>query len=282
MEIIEIDKKNVDDIGYMIPPDVSENIGRQWYRGLVSDNASAGIVWEYKNANDDEADTTSEIVWASGDDKEVLEALLASYHINIMSESAVRSDFEMSKDSRNETLKSALYEDRFKIENLESRDIYVTVGDFSRLKLKKNKTPFYIRPLEEVEYRKFKNGVIDCVFEGKKGLLEDLAWISPDWFDEEISSCVVMDEIVKGFLLIHRTATGILIVELLFSSGIEPRKYLLEMIKFSIRAAIKKYPPDTKILLRRHNSAVQMLVKKMFPDKKGDEVMACSRQEIGR
>ncbi len=284
MGITEINSENVNEKGSLIPPDVAENIGRLWYRGLTLDSTdgngiSAGIVWEYKNADEDEIDTKSEIIWASGNSKEELNEVLESYHMAIETEQAESSSFELPQSHQDNLLRSALSEDGFEIKDVESRDVYVTVKDLTRLKLKKSKSPFYIKLLGQLEGRQFKNGVVDCLFQGKKGLMEDFAWLNPDWFEQDISSCVLMDGYVKGFLLVHKTPSGILVVELLFSAGIEPKKYLLEMIRTTVRMTIKKYPLDTKILLRRHNSAVHLLVKKLFPGKEGLQAMAGKKQE---
>ncbi len=284
MEIIEMEQGSMERTDAFVPPDVAENIGRLWFRGLIADNEEGdepcgGIVWQYRDAEDEEKDTRAEIVWAAGKNREILEGLIASYDEQSASESTTYTEFEMPLTVRTPMLKDAFSENGFEIKKTESQDVYVTVEDLRKLKFKKKKPPFYIKTLGELNYRQFRNGIIDYLFQGRSGLLDDLAWLSIDWFEPEVSSCVVLDDKVKGFLLVHRTTTGILNVEVMFSIDIDPKRTVLELVRTSIWAAINKYPPETKIRLRRHNNSVHELVKKLFPDKKGDDVMAGSRRK---
>ncbi len=284
METIEISKDNLDKEGSLLPPDVAENIGRIWIRGIVTDDdngdkSSGGIVWEYKNVDEYEKDTVAEIIWAFGENREVLYDLLAAYRIQIQDESAVVSEFEIPLNQEASMLEETFSADGFKISNSESRDIYVTVKDLKGLKLGNKKSPFYIKALRDLSFRQFRDGITDVLFQDRKGLMEDIAWVSLDWFEPDISSCVVMDDIVKGFFLIHRTATGILVAELLFSVDMGDNRTVLELIRFTLRETIKKYSPETRILLRRHNDMVHSLVKKLFPDKEGEVVMTGHRRE---
>lgn len=48
---------------------------------------------------------------------------------------------------------------------------------------------------------------------------------------------------------------------------------ILNMMRHSIRMASKNRSSDTGVLLRRHSSYVTDLVKKLFPDKKGEPVI---------
>ncbi|MCR5452855.1 MAG: hypothetical protein K6F00_09530 [Lachnospiraceae bacterium] len=281
MELFEIDQFNIDQEGSIIPPDVAENIGRLCFHGMVTgkDTQCGGIVWSYKNAEEEEKDTESEIVWFFGEGKEVLDNLLGAYRSQIEDELTVVSKIELPMDKEASLLGEALSGVGFEIENAESIDVYVTVEDIKGLKLVKKKPAFYIKPLSEVEYRQYKNGITDVMFHGRKGLLEDIAWISKEWFEQDVSSCVILDGKVKGFFLIHKTPTGTLVLELLFAVDIDPKKTVLNLLRFSAREVIKRYPPETKILIRRHSSNVNALVKNLFPDKKGDIVMSGVRQE---
>ncbi len=284
MEMIKIDRTNVDEKGSIIPPDVAENIGRLWFRGLVAqdsstDKSAGGIVWEYKNAEEFEEDTEAEIVWAAGESRKVLEELLASYSSQLQDAAAVASTFELPLDQNAPMIEEAFSGDGFEIGNSQSRDIYVTVKDLTGLKLGKKKSPFYIKALRELDLRQFRDGITDIIFQGRKGLLEDIAWVPLERFEADISSCVVMDDIVRGFFLIHRTVSGMLVAELLFSVDVDRNRTVLELIRFTVRQIIERYPPETRILLRRHNSSVRSLVKKLFPDRKGEVVMTGNRRE---
>ncbi len=284
MKIREINRDNIGDFHSLIPPDVEENIGRLWFRGYAVDdgegeNVRAGFVWEYKNADEDELDTTVEIVWVKVDDKEALDALFKTYQEQLVLESAVLSEVELPMKFHGTMTEDAFFENGFTMNNGESCDLIVTLKDIADLKLGKKKSPFYIKPLKDLDYRQFRNGVIECLFHGRKGLLQDFAWLSLDWFESDVSSSVVMDDKVEGYFLVHKMQSGMLAVVFMFSSGIDARRNVLEMVRFSIREAVKKYPLETKVIIRRHNKATHALTDKLFPGKKGEEVIVGSREE---
>jgi hypothetical protein len=51
------------------------------------------------------------------------------------------------------------------------------------------------------------------------------------------------------------------------------------MLRYSIIAALKEYPDDTVVLIRRRNEAVRALIAKLFPLKKGEQAVAGERME---
>ncbi len=284
MKVKEINRDNIDDARSLFPPDVAENIGRLWFRGFAVDdeedeNAQAGFVWEYKNADEDEVDTTAEIMWVGGDNREAIDALFETYREQIFLESVVLSNMELPMELHESVMENAFSENGFMLHNGESRDVYLTIKDIAQTKLAKKKSPFYIKALKELNFRQFRNGVIDCLFQGRKGLMQDFAWLPFDWFELDVSSCVVMDDNVEGFFLVHKTASGILVVEFMFSSGIDARKNVLEMLRFSVSEVVKKYPPETKVLIRRHNEAAFALMDKLFPGMKGAKTIIGKREE---
>ena len=284
MKSIDIDRYNIEGMRDLIPPDVAENIGRTWYRGLVAgeegNSAYRGIlIWEYKNAGSDSMPTESEIVWASGDEQKTLDLLFSGYNERIAEEHTVRSGFEFSFPPPEDAARSFFPGEGFSLKETESRDIFVTVQELSDLKLSNKEVPFYIKAIDKLNTRQFRNGVVNCLYSGRKGLLEDMVWLSRDFFDQEVSACVVMDEKAQGFLLVHETASGVLVVEFLFANSVEGNKDVLEMVRFSIRAAARKFPPETKVLLRRHNPSVKALVDKLFPGKKGAAAISGERAE---
>ncbi len=284
MKIVEIDQGNMDILLDLAPEDIMENLSRTWYHGVIlqddgDERILAAFVFEFKNADRDDMTTEAEIVWTYGDGAEVYKPLLEEYCEQISTQEAVRSYFEFPDDEEHEAVCSFLSEEGFKTSKSESRDVYVTVEDLSGMKLSKKEPPFYIKPISELTTRQYRNGIVDCLFQGRRGLVEDLAWISADWFEPDVSSCIVMDEKAKGFLLVHKTESGVLVVELLFAFSIDATKDLVELIKFAVLAAVEKYPPETKVLLRRHNDLVRALVEKLFPGRTGEKAIQGEREE---
>jgi len=99
------------------------------------------------------------------------------------------------------------------------------------------------------------------------------------WFEQDVSSCVQTDGKATGFLLVHKTESDKLVVELLFAMEPDATINLLQMIRYSVNAAAEKYPPETEVILKRHDGNSKALINKLFPDKKGAEALAGEREE---
>ena len=142
-----------------------------------------------------------------------------------------------------------------------------------RYRLGKRNIPDYIRSISDITSRQFKEAVMAAVFHGKYGLLDDLPFVPVTRFDPDLSSCVITDEKVRGLLLIHRTLNGTYVVELLYALQPDANINLLNMIRYSIRAADEFLSMDDRVILRVHNRATGLLIKKLFPNKRGDRVI---------
>ncbi len=281
MEIIEINEDNLGDYEELIGADAAANIGREYYRGVAlhenrDDMAKAALVWEYKNLEEDE-DTFSEIICLAAGNARDTDELMGEYDRQTSEESVVKSFFEFGEDKEKET--KLLKKNGFSVKKHESRDLYVTIGDMSGIKSLDKKAPPYIAPIGELMVRQFRKGIMNCLFHNRKGLLEDMATLPISWYEQDISCCVQTDGSVNGFLLIHKSGSGVLVVDLLCCFGPDYKLNLRNMMRFSLAAARKKYPPETRILLRRHNDAAFELVKLLFPDAGKSEAFYGEREE---
>ena len=281
METIRITEDNLDDYEDLIDVDAAENIGREYYRGIAVhkdpyDPPEGVLVWEYKGL-EDEKDTESEITWCHVKDQKSGKELFAAYTEEIREAEATKSFYELAESE--DSVKKALSSAGFTAREQESRDIVVTVQELADHSIAKKKIPPYITGIGELMVRQFRKGITNCVFHGRKGLLEDLEFLPMSWYDEDVSCCVQTDGKVNGFLLVNKTANGMLVVDFLFALEPDARINLIHMIRFSINAAAEKYPGDTKVVLRRHNDMTKALIEKLFPDKKGETVLAGERSE---
>ncbi len=269
MNIIELNEGNITDYKNIIDPDAAENIGREFYHGIAaeSDEASysGALIWEYKNVEDD-ADTDAEIVFINAESKEVTKELLFEFDKLSSGEDVVRSFFEVF-DIQDE-VKEGFAGDGFSVSAGESRDLFVSVSDLSALAAKK-KVPPKIVGLNDIEEVQFMQGVLNCLFCGKKGIVDDLQYIEKDWFDHDTSSAVITDGKISGMFLVHRFSSGNLMPVLLSAIGPEANKDLLYMLCFSAKKALEKYPGDTPVIIRRHSDTVDALAKKLFGEKTG-------------
>ncbi len=280
-QIIDITEENLDELKEYLGEDIAENIGREYYNGITSmnpvDGPEAAIVWCIRKA-DSFDDTESEICFFSSDDEEGGEELLEEYAGRIADDNVVRSFFEF-EEIREEAY-DLLNRDGFGVEKKEGRNIKVKLGDISKMKFAaKKKTPPYIVSLEKLSQLQFRQGVTNCMFSGRTGLNEDLTMLPVDWYDTEISACMITDGKINGFFLIHRTASGVLVPVLLFASGVNAGKDILNLLRFSVNAAAENYPPDTKVLICRHDKKTEELAAYLFPGKKGMKVYCGERAE---
>ena len=111
------------------------------------------------------------------------------------------------------------------------------------------------------------------VLHGRYGLLDDLPFLPMNWFDTELSSCVITDGAINGLLLVRRITEGLYRVELLFAMQPDANINLLNLMRYTIRAAMKNRSADDVVILRRHSASTVALVKKLFPGRKGDEII---------
>ena len=274
MKITDLNTDNVSDYEDILDEDISESIGREFYCGIVAsteDDPSVGaMIWEYRNVEDDDG-ATAELCYINADSKEDTDALLTDFAEQAMLENVSDTFFEISMlpGEVEETFK----EHGFDLKKDESRDIVVNISELSKLATMVKKIPGNIECLGNIREIQFMQGVTNCIFNGKKGLLEDLEYIEKDWFDEDISSCVITDNKISGLFLVHRFPSGKLMPVLLAAIGPDARKDILYMIVNSAQKALLTYPADTGVIIRRHNQSVRALAKKLFPNKTGETVI---------
>ncbi len=281
METVRITEDNIDEYEDIIDPDVAENIGREYFRGIavhkdVDEDPEAVLVWEYKNL-EESRDTEAEITWCKVSNEQSGQKLLEEYTAEAAESEVVKSFYELP--AGDEDARKCLTEAGFNETEKEGRDIMVTVEELSELSFVKKRIPPYVTAISELMVRQFRKGITNCVFSGRRGLLEDLEFLPMSWYDEDVSCCVQTDGKVNGFLLVNKTASGNLVIDFLFARDPDARINLVYMIRFAVNAASEKYPPETKVILRRHNEETWALVDKLFPNKKGINVCYGERSE---
>ena len=278
MSITELNTDNIEAYKDLIDPDAAESIGREFYRGVAAEageGSSPGVlIWEYKNLEED-ADTDAEIVFISSGSREVTKELLSGFNDQTSGEEVVRSFFELSDIP--EEVKDGFAGDGFSVTTGESRDLFIRVSDLSGLASKKKTTPKVVG-FKDIQEAQFMQGVINCLFNGKRGMVEDLEYIEKDWFDQAASSVVITDEKITGMFLVHRFPSGKLMPVLLTAVGPDANMDLLNMLCFSAGKALETYPGDTPVIIRRHNASVTALAKKLFGDKTGAEAVHGERR----
>ncbi|MCR5654452.1 MAG: hypothetical protein K6G07_02285 [Lachnospiraceae bacterium] len=282
MEITEITEDNVEQFMEYIDPDACENIGRRFYRAVAvtdDDTTEAAMIWELKHAEDEEVDTEGRLDWISVTDASAKKLLFEEYASRATEEEVTKSYFKFTTDAAG-SLRETFEGEGFETEDCEGDDIVVTIERLLELPMvKKTKTPPYIVELGTLKSRSFRSGVIDCMYHIHRELPEDLAALSLDWYEPDVSCYEESDGNIDGFLLVHRMTSGKLRVELLADWGPDEKKNLMYMVRFSILRAAELYPHDTEVVIHRHDSATFKLSAYLFPEAKGEESFSGQRQE---
>ncbi len=281
MEIRKITDENIEEYSDLFEADAIADIKREFFRGLAvhedgNSAASSALIWEMRNT-EEEIPTESELEYIYVGDEESAEELFRAYTGEVLEENVTKSYFEF-KDPGEKTEKVTA-KAGFDPAERESRDIVVSLSELSSLPFVKKQTQPYITAISDLMVRQYRKGITNCLFHGRKGLLEDLAFLPMSYFDQDVSSCVQTDGKANGFLLVHKTSQDDLVVDLLFAMEPDAKLNLLQMIQFSINAAVDKYPGETRVFLRRHNDMSKALIGKLFPDKTGEKVLAGERGE---
>ena len=181
--------------------------------------------------------------------------------------------FELPHDTAAE-YSSAFEAAGFSVEAAEGQTITVTIADVEKLPMAKKKVPDYIMAVSSLMVRSFRKGITNCMFHGcTGGLLPDVSFLPISWYEPEISCYVETDGKPNGFLLVHKNSEDVLEVQMLFAFGPDYVLNVAQMVAFAMSTAIAQYPPQTKILLRRHNKATAALTAKLFPGVKGEQVL---------
>ncbi len=280
MNIIDITEDNIDEYTGYIDPDMEENIGRDYFRGLLvldekDEQPVAALIWEYINLEEEDEDTESRIVWIRMDNKAAGEILMDAYTRETANEDVKRSFYKLPVKLKNEF--SLLENAGFSAKETENTVINVTLSELSKLPMVKGSAPEYIMPINEVAISQFRKGIAKCAADKRKGILDDLEFLPMNWFDMDVSCCVNINDKVSGFLLVNKTASEKIIVDLFFAYEPDAGSNLLHMMNYSVNTALAKYPGDTIVKLHIHNEMSTALVKKLFPNKKGKPCMVGER-----
>ena len=278
--LIEVDSGNAEDFSSFLDDDMKEQLGREFFRGIGALDENGGpqgvIVYELKNYSS-EKDTTSRIRHLSATDEEAKNAILNEYASRIREDQVVESFYE----SPDKTLAQYLESNGFSMQVSEALNLVVRTEEIQKIPqiLKGKKIPPYIKSISEITILQYRSFVKECLFKGYTGLMDDLAYIPKNWFETDVSACVVTDEKVKGCLLIKKSPSGLLFTMLFTAFGPDYRKNLGLMMAYSAQMIVENYADDAEVVIRRHSPDVRRLTDKFFAESKGDEVFSGTRTE---
>ncbi|MCR5101433.1 MAG: hypothetical protein K6B41_08775 [Butyrivibrio sp.] len=282
MKITEIIEDNLNQFENLIDPDMLENIHRKYYYGIAAyedDEFVGAIIWNLKYVDDIYRNTESYICLFSAISKDVGEQLLDSYFEKIRDDDVEKNSIEIKK-TNDGIAEEVLSEKGFSLKDGECSDLIVTIEQLSLLPIfKKNSYPNNIHSINELSERAFRRGIVDCMFHIQRDMEEDLDELSLGWYDVDISCYEETDGEVGGYMLVRRLSSGMLKVMLLADWGPDAQKYLLNMIRYSVKAGIDKYPLDNRIVIHRHDDSTYNLTKYLFGNIKGEPCLLGEKEE---
>ncbi len=282
MSVFEISDDNLEEFTELLGEDMTDDMNRTFYRGYGTrdddGNINGAMVYEVKGLDDDDQDTLSKVLFFKADSEEAYAELDQIYREEgVGDDDILESFYEFEDEAMAEACKNKGYSKTAK----ESEIVRIRLSDALKFEFvnKVKKLPEYIVGLEKLSVRQYRAGVKNCVFNGQNGILEDLSYLSMSWFDTEISSCTITDDEVNGFFFVRTTPSGIIMPVLLYAYGPDYIKNLALMIANSVKAAEKRYSPDTEIVIHRSRKATAALVKKLMPSVKGGTAFLGERME---
>ena len=281
MHIVDLNEESIDEYIDYIDPDVAENIGRFFFRGILcfdEDDLSGGMIWEVRNTMREEKNE-SNIVWLRIDSDEAGEFLFDNYSDLISLDDVEASTISLPARGASKE-KESLENAGFKVVFMEGDLIKTQLSEIAELDaFKKVKPGDSIRPLKNMTQRGFNAGVRPFMDKGLYGLCQDLPYLPRSYFENDISSYSENEGQVNGLFLFHKNPSGGLAIVVMAAIGNDYGKILPQMIKRSITSAIEIYSPDTEVWIDRHNYASLALSEKLFPRGFGIPVFIGKRQE---
>ncbi|MCR4656377.1 MAG: hypothetical protein K5770_09145 [Lachnospiraceae bacterium] len=278
----EITTENIIDYTDLLEENAAENVGRKFYRAFgfrdESGEPCSALIYELRHSLDEDRDTEAVIHGIYGDPEGTAD-LLREYTKEAAGESVKETIFSFSGEEYG-VREAVLTSEGFAAEKQKEHALRISVGDLTDLPLMKKKdVPSFIQGIGDLEPRAFKRGLVNCFFHARREVTEDLTALPFDWFDPELSCYAESDGRINGFLLIHKTSTGDLKVELLINVGAEAVKELAYMIRFTANRALDAYPEETRILIPCIDESSEKLSTYFFPTYERNEVFLGRRKE---
>lgn len=282
MSVFEISDDNLGEFIDLLGEDMVDDMNRQFYRGYGTrdddGNINGAMVYEVRGLDDDDLDTVSRMLYFRADSDEACDELDRIYREEGVDDDDITESFYEFED---EEMAGICEKEGYSKDAKESDIVRIKLSDASKLEFvnKVKNLPDYIVRLEKLSLSQYRAGVKNCVFSGQSGILEDLSYLSMDWFDGAISSCTITDDEVNGFFFVRTTPSGIIMPVLLYAYGPDYIKNLALMIARSVKEAENRYPPETEIVICRTRKASAALLKKLMPSVKGERAFFGKRKE---
>ena len=144
----------------------------------------------------------------------------------------------------------------------------ISVKEFQGLREESTPLSLDARCIGELSFEQFREGIRLCEERGNTGSLTSLTGIPVDYFDLDISSCILTDGQVTGLDLLHYNKMEKTLIGEAYVSTVEDNlQNLVEMLRFSVIAMNKKYPQDTRFVIPYETEQHMLLVGRLFGER---------------
>ncbi len=272
MSVHKISSTNIEKYRKLLPKTACENVLRACYRGVVSEGEKgiSIIIWEMINepkTGEKRADVryiVNEDIYAFDD--------VFNYYLDFAEERSLTVTFEIMGRVSKDTAEY-LKEKGFPLEKGEGKDVLISVKELVGVTEKyRVDIPDYMKSSGELNLGELGRVIRKCLYCGTTGVVYDLETINMSFFEKNVSCCLYFASEVLGVFLLHKNAEGNLEICILAGFSDDPAD-IMYLLCYAAMAAERYYAANTKIVIRRYNSAMSELVAKLFPGAKSVSVM---------
>ena len=276
-----IDPFNMYEYADIIADDIGECLERDIFRGIglkdEADNPVGAMIWMLQDImDDDDSVCKAYIIWIMCAEKD-LPLLFEEYDRHAAKVGVTQTQLELEYE-RARHLAGGLEKLGFTLEKRESSPLGLTVKDVKVPHAGRDEEIFKrIHPLRELDELSFKRGMANCIYRGKRDVVEDLRTLPIEWYDGDVSCYIESEGVIEGFILAHRTITGMLQIDLIVNVGKNAGNELKDMLCYSYRNISDLYPEDNPVVFIRRDEASWKLASHFYPDRRGLDVLYGNR-----
>ena len=272
-----IDPFNMHEYESIIADDIGECLERDIFRGIglrdEYDNPVGAMIWCLQNiADDDNSSCMAYIIWVWCEEKD-LPFLFEEYDRQAAAIGVIETSLELDAESSSH-LAGGLEKLGFLLEKRESSSLGLTVKDVKVPHPGKDEQVFKrIHPLRELDELSFRRGMANCIYRGKRDVIEDLRTQPVEWYEGDVSCYIESDGVIEGFILAHRTISGRILIDLIVNVSRNSANELRDMLFYSYSNISVLYPEDNPVVFIRRDEASRKLASHFYPGRKGRDVL---------
>lgn len=266
MDVISIDRKAIEYWGVSCPQDASEYITRADCYGIAGTGYESYLFWRI-----DSRAHSSEILDFFAKDVDEARALVQEYGMRCKAAGVVSSVSELPL-SLDDALRDAFLSLGFCLEEAEATSLRTSLLKLASYPLLQSAhLSDRVESASSLNLRQFQQGLQRGAL--KSGIPLDPAFQTPTWFDCNLSSCILLDGRVCGFLLVHRTISGAYRAEMFYVAEPATTRNLMDLIQYTMHLAKEQLSADTQVIIPRRRDVTRALTDKLFPDLKGEQIL---------